>query len=1066
MIRPALPFVGRAAELTALRETCLDAGALIVVGASGFGKTRLINELTANELLTCTSATGSPELQTSPYAVFRTLALQWRRLLDPTSLGWADTKLAQLAPIFSGYGGNSPTTAETPVNDDQLWITLLDYLDELAATANGPMVMVIEDLHHVDDPSLRLFGWLAAQPVGLTTLGTALPATPKLLERLPILPLRPLDVPAIEAMLGEMGAAPMSAEALHEVTGGVPAQLNEWIRTNALADSPQGLATVVAELIAGCDRASLDVLRIAALLPEHIDVAVLSRALPLTADEANEALRVGETRDLLVQRSDGRWQFRLDSYAAALLSELDHKQLRTYQRRLLEGLRDDREQHLDMLGSLAHIASSIGDDPGEAARLHLAAGRYTAAIADPHLAEEHFAQARAQAAAAHDQSLALEATLALGLHMAQLATPGTAAVLTDVYALADELDDGDAFAQAALAEPVGRDHVGVSMMTDHVVVARLRGAETRVVDPHLRARVLISLALQQHESLSQHAYFELLAEAEAIAHELDDDDLDDLLLMAQTGARRTLENRSAERDDTERDAVQRALSRFEPFDPRALPMADLAVMLACRSGDLAGAESLLRRYEDEFAPLPTVAQWSMLRARAAIAFARGSLEAARSLALEALHGTTDTRLDVVAIEHFAFQITAMLRERRKLIDARPTVETWVTERPSYAAFRASRAWLLADTGELDSARSDLEVFFAQDLEEVRGRAEGPVSIAMAVSAAAAIGDDSAAQWCHVGHTMLAPIDHEWLLVGPGSLIEGPVVRVMALASAALGDFERALSENEAAQRLAHEAGAQLFSWHALRDRGLILQRAGRHDEAEAALLDAAARYRSAGLLQQADWLEDLAHGDRDRDDAPLARSARGSFRREHRVWHVGLGDEQAICRHLKGMAMIAALLSAPGRPVSAAALAAVGDGEPMTQTQQAIRSESAQQIVDDAAVQAYRRRLDVIVEELDRADRRGDEARSAELTAEFDAITAELATTHGLGGRRRSMTTEDERARVRVNKAIRSAIRRIGEQAPHLADHLARSIDTGLFCSYRPDPIRPVDWNLTTNETD
>ena len=47
-----------------------------------------------------------------------------------------------------------------------------------------------------------------------------------------------------------------------------------------------------------------------------------------------------------------------------------------------------------------------------------------------------------------------------------------------------------------------------------------------------------------------------------------------------------------------------------------------------------------------------------------------------------------------------------------------------------------------------------------------------------------------------------------------------------------------------------------------------------------------------------------------------------------------------------------------------------------------------------------------------------------------------------------------------VTKAIKSAIARIGEQSPALGNHLARTVRTGTFCSYVPDPRLAADWRL------
>jgi hypothetical protein len=58
----------------------------------------------------------------------------------------------------------------------------------------------------------------------------------------------------------------------------------------------------------------------------------------------------------------------------------------------------------------------------------------------------------------------------------------------------------------------------------------------------------------------------------------------------------------------------------------------------------------------------------------------------------------------------------------------------------------------------------------------------------------------------------------------------------------------------------------------------------------------------------------------------------------------------------------------------------------------------------------------------------------------------------GFGGRARSLPNAAERARQAVTKAIRSAIKRIGNPQPALAHYLLRHINTGYVCSYEPDP--------------
>ena len=49
-----------------------------------------------------------------------------------------------------------------------------------------------------------------------------------------------------------------------------------------------------------------------------------------------------------------------------------------------------------------------------------------------------------------------------------------------------------------------------------------------------------------------------------------------------------------------------------------------------------------------------------------------------------------------------------------------------------------------------------------------------------------------------------------------------------------------------------------------------------------------------------------------------------------------------------------------------------------------------------------------------------------------------------------------ERARKTVSGRIRTSIARIEQVHPLLALHLGRSVDTGLWCVYRPE--QPVAW--------
>lgn len=116
--------------------------------------------------------------------------------------------------------------------------------------------------------------------------------------------------------------------------------------------------------------------------------------------------------------------------------------------------------------------------------------------------------------------------------------------------------------------------------------------------------------------------------------------------------------------------------------------------------------------------------------------------------------------------------------------------------------------------------------------------------------------------------------------------------------------------------------------------------------------------------------------------------------------------------------------------------------------------------LDDRARREYRERLVEIDQALAGADETADVARSAALAAERDLLLAELAAAYGLGGRVRRTGSSAERARTAVTARVRDAIRRIERALPALGRHLDRSVRTGTFCVYDPDPS--VRWHVRT----
>ena len=205
---------------------------------------------------------------------------------------------------------------------------------------------------------------------------------------------------------------------------------------------------------------------------------------------------------------------------------------------------------------------------------------------------------------------------------------------------------------------------------------------------------------------------------------------------------------------------------------------------------------------------------------------------------------------------------------------------------------------------------------------------------------------------------------------------------------------------------------------------------------------------STGSKQHGGWTECTTRRD---EPSTLAGNV---FRREGDYWLVVFDDRTARIRDLKGMRHLARLLAVPGRELHVLDLVAAEAGTVHVDV------GDAGEILDDRAKEAYRRRLAEIDEDIEEAQAARDSEREAQADAERDFLLRELSRAVGLGGRGRRAGSASERARAGVTRAVRQAMARIGEHHPQLGEHLERTIHTGTYCAYQPDPRTPTRWNV------
>jgi class 3 adenylate cyclase/tetratricopeptide (TPR) repeat protein len=176
------PFVDREMERAALRRRVDETaegrgGVVVVVGASGSGKTRLVEEV-GNEAhdrglefaIGRSHQTGEHE----PYGPFVEILETIERRATPPAfrelIGDAATAVSRLLPDLRRRYNDIPPAPSAPANEErrQLFTAMRDVLERAAATR--PLVLLFDDLHLADEPSLLLFEHLAAESPGMPLL--------------------------------------------------------------------------------------------------------------------------------------------------------------------------------------------------------------------------------------------------------------------------------------------------------------------------------------------------------------------------------------------------------------------------------------------------------------------------------------------------------------------------------------------------------------------------------------------------------------------------------------------------------------------------------------------------------------------------------------------------------------------------------------------------------------------------------------------------------------------------------------------------------------------------------
>jgi tRNA A-37 threonylcarbamoyl transferase component Bud32/tetratricopeptide (TPR) repeat protein len=406
------PFVGREAEATELRrllERMLTGhGAVALVGGEpGIGKTRLARELLREArqrgclCLTghCDEMAGAP-----PFAPFIETMEEAVRIVPQAvraAMGDVAPEIATIVPSLRRVFPDIAPSPELPP-DQQRRLVFGAYVDYVRrATQTSPIVVLFDDLHWADEPTLQLLGYLVPHVASLRllVLGTyrdveldvARPFAQTLesLFRQRIatrITLRRMTESGVQDLLAAMsGSSPPSglSQAVFKETEGNPFFVEEvyqhlaeegrlfdatgaWradLRLGAI-DVPEGVRLVIGRRLDRLGQQARKVLTAAAVIGRTFPLDVLEAVVDVSDDEVLDAIEEAERAQLVAPEASQRmaaYGFVHELIRATLVGGLSLPRRQRVHLKIADALERLRAASLDrQVSALAHHLYQAG----------------------------------------------------------------------------------------------------------------------------------------------------------------------------------------------------------------------------------------------------------------------------------------------------------------------------------------------------------------------------------------------------------------------------------------------------------------------------------------------------------------------------------------------------------------------------------------------------------------------------------------------------------------------------------------------------------------------------------
>ena len=1115
--------MGRDRELAELLAGLEDAAGgrrrlFLIAGEPGIGKTWLAEHLAGHATRRgarvlwgrCWEAGGAPPFW--PWTqVIRALTEDRDEQTLAAWLGAGAAQVAQLVPdLAERLGMTAPplvASRESEAARFYLFEAVAGFLEQAASVE--PLLLVFDDLHAADDPSLLLLQFLARDLRGarLLVVGTyrdieadrhpgVVDAVGQLVREGQSLILRGLDRAAVKGLIEAFsGVVPSEAKvaAVHETTEGNPLFVREAVRLLAteatLQDPGRGgvpipgsVRAVIQRRLTPLSADAVQVLSAAAVVGREFDLALVGPSCELPVERVLGALSEALALGIVAEDPGTVGAYR---FSHSLIREVLYDRLPIPARMQLHRQVGEAIERLYGSGSGAHVAelarhfaevAAAGEAAKALAYARLAGERAMGMYAYEEAAVEYQRALRALEFAGPDEPVRCELLLRLGAAQARAGSYQQAKEsCLRAAEISRRLGAPEQLARAALG--FGERQVEGGLV-NRQLVALLQEALDGLgpQDSPLRARLLARLSLEFTFSDETKVTESLSLEAVAMARRLADPvalrSALDTRWMAVWGPD-GLGERTALAEEIVRLARETGDREME-LDGHAARAAS-----SLEWGDVRAAQADIAAHARLAEELPVaVHRWAATTMRALRALLDGSFDDAERLADEAL--SLQTGRPNVLFTHLD-QVALLRWEQGRLGELR---DEWqgVVDRFPRAAF--ARAWLsLADAefGDSDGARRGLWSLAEQLPQRPRNGIWLP-AVALACVLSAHLNEPEAAGSLYPllgpygGHIVAFTAPQPVVCLGSASFYLGLLATVTARWAEAADHFEAAIAAHD-------RLGARPFLARTRYEYARMLLRRGQAADRSMALwlLDRAlAAASSLGMAPVAEGIQTLraaqARGTVPAEPAAAEAAApemsRNVFRREGEYWSVAYEGDIVRVKDAKGLRHLARLLAHPGREFHAAELeAAEGRVAPAASVGSRGRAEGGEltvrldlgdagELLDATAKAAYKARLEELQAELDEAEGFNDPVRAAKARQEMDFLVDELARAVGLGGRDRRAASHAERARLNVTRAIRAAMANLARADPSLGRHLAATIRTGRYCSYTPDPRAPIAWEL------